>query len=648
MAATNMLYEVDSGSYSEEEVATPVEYLLQTAAISKKIFAFVEASFDKKEHNFYESPRLRQYWGEEEEEFESWKELFFDLIYVAMAVKLGNVIEQDLSEPRLFFYFFGQFCPMYAMWHSRTIFLSQFRQNSYFHVIIDVFHALSVAFMALFIGSRAQILIGIGEQEIASSSENSTAFFQNSIPFLIDTPTVNSSINNFNTLFAFSGSFLACQLIEIVRCLEMKFVIPYSGVNKSEDDEKILEQQKAIRSTANTCLAKHILSICFTIVGIIGTLIGKIELTLFCLFSAFFASVFFHLIERFYFKYYSSKKFYEVPINVNFVVRRMGELTMLLLGEGILQIILITAIADNLTAHLEVFTLSFFILTFMHYIAFYVLPTEAENHAFKGSSPRALLINLTIPFSNGALIFLAVSLKLFLKQETLAEGANPPDELPLIFTESLAIGTMCLIFQKFVHTGHHKLFRKDDSPEGRRDNSWSNFNFKRILYSIFYLASPCSFFILLPTTGLISLSGTIAIQVGVIFLGRIEDVFFNEELKKEKEKAISLLSLEPDHYVISSAAPITQGNGGHMPNCRSREQLFSKLHLSSLLNFLKRQTIDSNDVLNNSGDIIENEKVLRDLLKKANEIEEVAKMIKSYVQRVNDALLENDAQPATL
>lgn len=123
---------------------------------------------------------------------------------------------------------------------------------------------------------------------------------------------------------------------------------------------------------------------------------------------------------------------------------------MLLLGEGVLQIIIKPVDADHLASHLVTFGGSFVILFQLHLLVFYLIPREAEDHAYRKNIWAAYLINFLLPFSHGSIVFVGVSLKLILASQSDLDNPENND-IVRFFSVILMITSFLLILQAFIH-----------------------------------------------------------------------------------------------------------------------------------------------------------------------------------------------------
>lgn len=102
-------------------------------------------------------PRQRQKWGEAQIlPHINWGDLFFDLFYVAAAYNLGTLLMSTLT-PSLYdrgiVYFIGVFGPLYNCWESKLFYESRYSVGDYAHQILEVIRVFFLSFSVLHIKS---------------------------------------------------------------------------------------------------------------------------------------------------------------------------------------------------------------------------------------------------------------------------------------------------------------------------------------------------------------------------------------------------------------------------------------------------------------------------------------------------------------
>lgn len=499
--------------------------LVEVPSIIREVEAFVDEHEEEKKLVFYRAPKLRQFWGDEQEELESWKELYFDLIYVAMAFNLGKVLEELIDDGEDDFlsiiYFLAQFLPMYIAWFIRVSYLSRYSTNSYFHGLVDIIYALLLSYMALFIGKRTEL------QE-----------------FLVEDAKVDAEKSiGFNTGLGYSTTLIILLCEAMFRQMEVALVVKKYGIREDLDEGLKKRQRTALFTTAKANELRNFVILICAALSVIGAVTSNEGLFLIPLLIAFFTAIIFYILLRLCALPFKSITFELIPINVSFMLKRYGEFTILMLGEGVLQIIISDVDADDLSGHLKTFGLSFIILSCLFTMSFYMLPYEPHEHAFRKSSPAALIVSLVLPFTFSSIIGVGVALKLILKKQAKLDKPEN-DVIRRSFGIFVSVAVFTILLQRLCNFGHHEILRRDYSTEGRKNKSWGNVHFERILFSIFMLSSSFGF-LLISTFGKLKGPEFLLLSISLFFfiflLAFLEAKFFiKEEYEVENEDHLSL------------------------------------------------------------------------------------------------------------
>eukprot|EP00934_Nitzschia_sp_Nitz4_P007472 Nitzschia sp. Nitz4//scaffold31_size150131//3535//5854//NITZ4_002807-RA/size150131-processed-gene-0.124-mRNA-1//-1//CDS//3329547596//7462//frame0 len=115
-----------------------------------------------------------------------------------------------------------------------------------------------------------------------------------------------------------------------------------------------------------------------------------------------------------------SHKKYMVPMNVDFAIHRMGEWTMLMLGEPILSL-LIEYVPDKSVGYLGTFYCSLVTVVLLQYLHFESMPHHADDHVLRRSKNRGMVFNLLSYAYSCSLIALGAAYTLFLQLFAIAE-----------------------------------------------------------------------------------------------------------------------------------------------------------------------------------------------------------------------------------
>eukprot|EP00466_Bigelowiella_natans_P008557 jgi/Bigna1/136720/aug1.35_g11428 len=100
---------------------------------------------------FWKAPVLRQVWGvEQDSEKIDWFELFYDLIYVAMAINLSAFLAKhnDIEGILVSFLFFAM---LFFAWSTLTMFVTRFHSLDIFSTIVQHVYSSAVLVMSIYV-----------------------------------------------------------------------------------------------------------------------------------------------------------------------------------------------------------------------------------------------------------------------------------------------------------------------------------------------------------------------------------------------------------------------------------------------------------------------------------------------------------------
>lgn len=460
---------------------------------------FVGKTLNRRQKKWYQSPEVRHFGDEEQEEFETdWAELFFDLIYVSMVFKLGDVLGEELSNPVFdsqlaILFFLGQFLPVYEAWHRRANYLARFVANSLVHKLIDITENVLVAFMALFIGTRSQILAGAllssgisDEGPVILKNETMTLKGLEFPRAAVQTDEVEVGLN---LLFAFCVAKLCFNLIYVVKYMEVR---KYAYARTTR-------QREGLMNVTGYALKKHAVNFVLTFIASYLCYVGRVHHALVVLISCFFFTGF--VMSYIYVFFNHSQP--GVPYNVFFLMKRFGEFTMLMLGEGVLQIIIFPIPVEDVSGHLVTFYISFMILNTFEFIKFYLVPNDPERHVLSKSVWREPFVFLLYPVFYATLICIGVSLKFALKHRELLDDVTNV-RLEWLLCASLCVAFFVLLLINVLHLGLFDLVFKTDfnyAVKSKRSifhlrsecMKMNNLRTSKICYTLFFLLCTCLF-----------------------------------------------------------------------------------------------------------------------------------------------------------
>eukprot|EP00924_Labyrinthula_sp_SR-Ha-C_P006959 snap_masked-scaffold_8-processed-gene-5.27-mRNA-1 protein AED:1.00 eAED:1.00 QI:0/0/0/0/1/1/5/0/669 len=401
---------------------------------AEELHDFVDDEKKRHSRQFYRPPEVRQFWGDDQDELETdWLELFYDLIYVAAAFQLGEQLEADVSKENFsngLLFFCAQYSAMFTIWVSRTFYVSRFIVRSTYHKILDMFEAMTVAFCALFIGTSAEIL------QFNRFDEDNSDLNISSIRILADEKE-SEELVDFNFLAGFTLGLIILGIIYSARYLELVFV---------DLEEK--EKEQLIKSLATRSVQRQLVIIIFggTAFSCAATGFIEIGVSLLIAIPIFGSTVLFFLATK--------NKIYKpsIPIHVAFFIRRAGEFKMLMLGEGILQIIILTIDDSYVMQHFIIFALCFLVIALMQYLSYYVLPYEPKDHCYRKSKSRGAFLQVVQQAYFGSLIALGVGVKTVLKTASESK-VESQSQYAFLLGSSLFAACFSLALQNILHAG---------------------------------------------------------------------------------------------------------------------------------------------------------------------------------------------------
>lgn len=168
-------------------------------------------------------------------------------------------------------------------------------------------------------------------------------------------------IGYYNYASGFSVSLCVFSLIQFLRGLEVRLFCIWD--NDSSD-------RKAVRNVGTDMMILAGIRFLLFAATILTSRLGLIWETVYIWIFGYFSSRIF-VTSRFYIRFLTgfdlfhctcNQKYSVIPYHVSAIIKRYGEWTMLMLGEGVLQIIILAVTEDHEITHNLSFALSFAIL----------------------------------------------------------------------------------------------------------------------------------------------------------------------------------------------------------------------------------------------------------------------------------------------
>jgi hypothetical protein len=386
-------------------------------------------------------PENSHEWDEKQKEHHvNWGDIFFDLNFVAVAFKTGELLADTLFTHNFvgFFYFYCLFTTMYECWALKLQYATRFNSTDVLHKFVDIGEALIVAMAA------AQLSNTVAELEDVNSYQ----------------------------LKAFCATKLLHQVFFILRWGELAAF----GTKKRAKTQGVI-------------MMKELSLGCLPLIAAVVTAFLDYPAALVCglLLLVSFAQV---LIE--FYRTCTDQRFYikerTVPIHVEYLVHRYGEWSMLLLGEGVFSLILVglsmepkarrllgdaapedraarrTAAAGGFDEGIRYlsFIASYLSLAALRILFYSSQPFKAQGHATAQSQKRGFLWLQMQPMISALLVCTGVGLKKLVFYDSLV-GVDPKyDQYAWFFCCSIGILLIMIWGTSLLHSGWHAEF--DELP----------------------------------------------------------------------------------------------------------------------------------------------------------------------------------------
>mmetsp|Transcript_5699 Transcript_5699/g.7280 ORF Transcript_5699/g.7280 Transcript_5699/m.7280 type:complete len:563 (+) Transcript_5699:38-1726(+) len=342
---------------------------------------------------FWKLPIQRQRWGDQQVlPHVNWGDLFFDLFYVAAAYNLAYVIKSDLNGISVL-YFFGCFGPLTGVfWTNKLTYDLRFQMpDDFIHVFIEVVRLCLVA----------TAVAHIRPIEYMSHPETYPHMFTFCLTCWLGILLyllLNLEIR-FIGVVGEDASKYSCMTDVISQIPTFLFVTAatiaagtkyFSG----NDDHQYRQLAGSGNDDYTSEAAFHIPIALMVCSWLVRHSLGSV-----LIFSR------------------AGKDFKKrsIPINVEFMIHRFGEWTMLMLGESILSLLIVELAYDSLNYYIT-FYLGILSVICLQYLYFKSQPHHPDGHAARRSRWAGVTFVALIQFYSAALIIVGVSYKMLLTE----------------------------------------------------------------------------------------------------------------------------------------------------------------------------------------------------------------------------------------
>lgn len=334
----------------------------------------------------------RQRWGDTQTHpVVNYGDLFFDLFFVGAAYNLSNIIRHS---PTLqgFLYFLACFWAVFMLWWDKIDY------DSRFFTYDDAFHRVfSVAVLVVL----ASVIVHIRPVEVLSNPSDNVE------------------------PFALSVSLLFAKVLSLCKYMEM-LLIGCVGQNAA-----LMTARRDARLRLGSVVLLWAASI-YTGIKFFGNkenlqLSGehrvlaegqersqfaseKTDIPIYLILASSLAYSFGNILQAFLLP--NNFKAVTVPVNVTYIIHRIGEWIMLMLGESILSLLIV--VSPTKGEYYITFFCSILSVVLLQYLHFRSQPSSPDDHAIRRKRSAGHAFSILMQIYSAALIILGVSYEMLL------------------------------------------------------------------------------------------------------------------------------------------------------------------------------------------------------------------------------------------
>ena len=338
---------------------------------------------------FYDTPAAIKQWGETEEApHVQWGDLFFDLIFVGVAFTVGHMLEHTGVSAWGVFDSMMVFLILIGAWHSKLSLTARFDVNDMVHKFAELLEFCFVALIAVHIGS-----LHSHDEDVATANIQGfcVGLFLHKVLYILKW----SEISFFATA-ANERSFSQFQLV-------------LKALTVCIDAWAIQESRK--KSNVHWVLVLCYASFLLEQLIMFGRIVFQIKLSRECI----------------------------VPLHITYLTHRVGELIMLMIGEGVLSLTLASVNHEILWSFYVSFIAGVLLTCCLMFTEYSTAEFHADRHVLRRSGTLGVSW-MHIKYIQ-AFIFVAFGVGLRMLLQRYLHTA-PPFPVICLFSFSLATHTV--------------------------------------------------------------------------------------------------------------------------------------------------------------------------------------------------------------
>ena len=423
----------------------------------------------------YSPPCQRQKWRETQIlPRVNWGDLFFDLHYVAGTYNVSNILVRDPSAKGLLFAA-GTFLPIMGMWLRNSYHAARFSTDD------DLFHR---CFQIGLLVVLATTVLHIRPVDIMENSRDNISMFVfclcctlEQVMYIVKYAELyfwgvgqranlkHVAVREVKITLMIASFYLGATLVAALEFFPRQSSYRRALAGGDENEQLNSDNDDDYDDSSGNDVNDTPIGLCLG-----GVLFSLLYLVL---------NVFFCIPQD------GKHKEITVPLNVDFVLHRFGEWIMLMMGESIFSI-LIVSVDEESKEHYGTFYASILSVILLQYLHFTSQPHHADGHAMRRSIRAGIVWHVLNHAYSLALVCLGAAFTFFLtdfndsddRRRQLAGGGGDDGlsgdtrqkRAATLFSESLATVFLCLDGMTLLHLGFHSARNRCVCPRSKKRN----------------------------------------------------------------------------------------------------------------------------------------------------------------------------------
>lgn len=364
---------------------------------------------------WYCPPVQRQLWEDEQVlPHVNWHDLFFDLAFVAAAYNLGGMLITTMNEhywQRGMLYLVAMFGSLYSIWENDMVYASRYTLVDYSHRLASIWRFLCVSFAVVSIKPIHLLGATHGTETfvfcLSLFCESLLRLVLNLELYLYgdgDRKAIQNQTKR-ETLYHVLPTTMAYKAATVIAGYSAFYAEKVDSDSSTPATDNYSNSTSAYQPNLHRRLAAEVAT---------ETDWNLSDVALMICLGAYLFNILLDLYQRStYNKQIHAIQDYFVPNNIDYMIHRYGEWTMLIIGEGILSLLIVDTVEAE--EYYEIIGLGCLTVIVLQMLKFESQPAHADGHALWRSMKAATMFSVFIQVMSMALVAFGVCYKVMLK-----------------------------------------------------------------------------------------------------------------------------------------------------------------------------------------------------------------------------------------